>query len=242
MRAVPCCNSSGRCISVAGQDDAGSWWRRPTAGRVGRKGTRHKGVGILINRDRNPTNRPPSRRINRRRDMNTLLTISHVPIIAVTLCAVSVITCISNHAMCASLSKAVSDLFRDSEVCPRWREGATGFSERRDEERHLDTIFLATFDHGAHDPGRETDDFRLVGRQSEPEILEQGSGEGLQFDNPVDGLVSPEKQCKKNVREAPSVIRFSRQREFGEDKQRRTRCIRARQRLGKISSVYMINP
>lgn len=115
--------------------------------------------------------------------------------------------------MCTS--KAALDLFRDSKVCARWREGAAGLSERRDEERHLNTVFLAAFDHGAHDPGRETENFRLVGRQSEPEILEQGSCERLQFDNPVDWLDNVGRACKKNAREAPSVIRFSHQRECG---------------------------
>jgi hypothetical protein len=52
-------------------------------------------------------------------------------------------------------------------------------------QRHLHAFVHLTLDHWAHDTRRYTDDLRFVCRDTELEVLNQVSGDGLHLDHAV---------------------------------------------------------
>jgi hypothetical protein len=61
----------------------------------------------------------------------------------------------------------------------------TPVSKSCDMQRHLHAFVHLTLDHWAHDTRRYTDDLRFVCRDTELEVLNQVSGDGLHLDHAV---------------------------------------------------------
>lgn len=78
-------------------------------------------------------------------------------------------------------------------------------------QRHLDTLLHATLDHRAHDEDRRADDLRFVGRNGEPEVLEQVDHDSLHLDQSV-GIVSVLMSTVEKRKRTKSASRCTRER------------------------------
>lgn len=81
--------------------------------------------------------------------------------------------------------------------------------KRGNMQRHLNAFLHAALDHRAHDENRRANDFRFVGRDGEPEVLNQVDHDSLHLNQSVesvsllthavetDGLTKNASQCTR---------------------------------------------